>query len=143
MDDQRFVKRVAQLPARVERRAGILIGVLDPRAHGVVALDPAACDPAALEQDLAGAWLVDAHDRLSERGLPAPGLPDEAEDLAAREGEAHAIDRLQARLHAAERAQDWKLLAEVADLQDRRFGLSHGSVLPDCGRREDGPVLHR
>src|SRR5262249_15153306 len=52
----------------------------------------------AVEPDGAGddapRWLDQPHDRLRDRRLAAAALPDDAQRLAARDAEAHAVDRL-------------------------------------------------
>src|SRR5262249_16007211 len=68
--------------------------------------------------DLSRGRLDEPQDAASRRGLAATRFPNEAERLARREVEAHAIDRMDALHLALEQSPlDGELLHEVADLE--------------------------
>ena len=66
----------------------------------------AALDPAGGRRD-------EAHDRVAGDGFARAGLSDDAEGLAAFEGEAHAVHR------AIDAAAGMKIGAEVGDGEER------------------------
>ena len=79
VDHQRLVQRAADLPARIERRARVLIGVLQAAAHRAPLRPAPGGRSAALEPDLARGRRVDAHDGLAERGLAAAAFAHQPE----------------------------------------------------------------
>jgi hypothetical protein len=96
MEDDATLHRVRDAVRRVERAVGILedhrhvAGVgeaLAARAH--------RAHRTPLEEDLAGARLVDARDQAGDRALAAPALADERHDLAAADLEADVVDRVE------------------------------------------------
>jgi hypothetical protein len=110
--------------ARVERGEGVLEDHLHPASQLADASLAALGDVLAVKEDPAGGRLVEAQDRAADGRLPAPGLADEAERLAALDLQRDVINRLDVADMAVE--QDPALDREV-DLQ----------VL----ERNQGPVL--
>ena len=119
VDLEGLVQRVDDLPARIERRAGVLIDVLKILGDlPALALGQPA-DLTAQEADLAGRRRIDAHHRLAEGGFAAAALADEPEALAARDAEADAVDRHDPRRRGA--AEDPALA--------QREALAHADAL--------------
>src|ERR687892_161629 len=77
VDLQRLVQQVDDLPARVERRAGVLVDVLEVFGDRAALARGQAPDLAAGEADVAGGRGVDAHHRLAERPLAPTAFADE------------------------------------------------------------------
>ncbi len=80
------------------------------------AVRAAPADRVAVDHDLAGRRVLEAHDDPEHRRLAAAALPGEGDDLARRDQEGHAAERLD--LAALAVAED---LPDVADV-DRRGG---------------------
>ncbi|ELZ80681.1 hypothetical protein C454_10261 [Haloferax gibbonsii ATCC 33959] len=124
---QRFGDDVADGHSRVETGKRVLeddLGVPAERLEFVVVhLE----DVRPVEGDRAAGRLAQSEQRLAGRGLPAPGLADEAERLAAFDLEGDAVDGLHARRVAPEEAVDERVLLEVVLLEvpNREERLSH------------------
>src|SRR4051794_24521827 len=82
VDDEALVKNAADAPPRVERRAGVLVDVLDrlPSCPRLLRRHPA--HDAAVKPDLAGGLALDAEQRPPECRLPAAGFADEPEGFS-------------------------------------------------------------
>src|SRR5262249_22320907 len=101
-----------------------------PHGAQVLALEPD--EFASLELHRTFGRRLELHDRATERGLPATGLPHDAERFAAVEMQRHAVDRV----HDADRARHEpaaaahrEVLEQVRDLEDRRtVRLAHDSA---------------
>src|SRR5262249_21029012 len=91
VDFQGLVQRVDDLPARVQRPAGVLVHVLQVFRDSTALAPRQLSDLATGEAEVARARRVDAHHGLAERRLPATGLADEAERLARPHRERHAV----------------------------------------------------
>jgi hypothetical protein len=82
---------------------------------------------AAGDGDLAGGRLLEADEHPRDRRLPGPGLTDDRERLASRDGEAHTVDGPRGGSVADE------LHPEIGDIEKRRRGIcrecegGHGS----------------
>ena len=80
--------------ARIQARIGILEHQLDIAAHRTALPRAQRGDIATLEEDYAAGRFEQAADHLADRGLAAAGFSDQAEGLAAANGEAHVVYRL-------------------------------------------------
>src|SRR5262249_35995009 len=106
-------------PPRIERRARILVDVLQilrdrsPLAPG----QPA--DLASGKANVARGRRVDAHDRLAERRLAAAALADEPQRLARRDGQRHAVHRPQPADAATEGVAHREVPDEIDELEQR------------------------
>ena len=93
VDHQRLVQRAADLPARIERGARVLVDVLQAAGARRAARAGARPSISLPSNRISPARrLVDAHDRLAERGLAAAALADEPERLARPHVERDAVD---------------------------------------------------
>ncbi len=99
-------------------------------------------DRAPVDGDLARRRRDEPEQDLAERGLAAARLPDEAQGLAAKHVEAHAVDGLDGAdlAHAEETTADLEVLDEVLDL-DQHARLVIGARCTVVADRR-GP-LHR
>ncbi len=113
VDDQRLAQDVADRPARVQRRIGVLEHDLELRAQ--LARGHRSDRPAA-KRDLARGRRDEIEHQACDRALAAAGFTGEAEDLVGADIEADAVDRLD-RLLRGERPEgsraDGKMQADV------------------------------
>ena len=128
VDDQRLVQQRADLPARVERGARVLVDVLQILGDGAPRAAGQPADLAAGEADLARGRRVDAHHRLAQRGLPAAALAHQPEGLARAHLQGHAVDGAQPADAPAERAAHREVALEVDQLQQRLGERAHLST---------------
>ena len=122
VDARRLSDQLAHAHAGVEGGERVLEDHLPVEARGRAG--------AAFVQDLSARGLHEPCDHAAERGLPAAGFAHDAQHLAAREREAHAIDGAdgagaRGEAHGGERAgEDARLpaedLGEVLRFQKRR-----------------------
>src|SRR5262249_44328943 len=100
----------------------------------------------ALEEDVAAGRLEQPQDRAAERGLAAAGLADEADRLAAPDGEVDAVDGLDVRDRLAHHAfLDREVLLDAARLDEDvaasvRAHVAGTAVPVEVSRR---PCSHR
>ena len=128
---QRLGEGVPDALARVERREGVLEHDLDD-ASGPRIARPDAGAVAVLEVDGAARHLLEAGDAPPERRLAGAGFTDQADRLAAPDGERHAA---QGRDGAA--LADPERLVHVVDCGDRLFHHL------DAGRADGDLADHR
>ena len=122
VDDQRLAQDVEHRHPRAQRSERILEDVLHaaPEAHQGLGAGAHDVDhrAAVVEQHLAAVGLERAHDHLGQRGLAATALADEAEAFAARDGEAHVVDRPEGRPLALAEESAAALLERLGDAAD-------------------------
>jgi hypothetical protein len=129
VDLERLVEQPPDLPARVERCAGILVHVLKMPGDCSPLAPSQPADLPSPEADLARRRAVDAHHRLAERRLAASALADEAERLARPHRERHAVHRPDRARAKAERVPDREMPREVHHLEQRRRArLAHAAL---------------
>jgi len=109
---------------------------LNPLPESEERLPIRARDVLAAEENLTRGRPDQTDERFRDRALAATTLPDEAEDFAFLDGEAHSIDRVDYRLPAAEQAlheplENREVHAKVAHVQE---GLAHGTYLVQVAR---------
>ncbi len=116
---KRLTDDVGHRHARVERRVRVL------EDHGgfgaVLAQVLLGADGLAVVDDLAVGGLVEVQDRTANGGLAAARLADQAERLAALNGKADVVNRLQGR-GLEEARVDGEILLEVTDVDQRGLG---------------------
>src|ERR1051326_5991897 len=95
MDDQRFGQASSNAPLRVERGTRILVAILQSTAKVTTFARTDPADVMIFEQNGAVCRRVNAGVRLTQCGLAATGLADDAQNFAAHDGKRHAIDRAQ------------------------------------------------
>ena len=88
--------------SRVQRAVGVLEDHLEPAPDLPQLALGQRGEVAALEDDLARGRLLELEDAPAGGRLAAAGLPDQAQGLAAADGEAHAVHRLDHGRRAAE-----------------------------------------
>ena len=119
MHVKRLTDDVRHRHARVERRVRVL------EDHGglgaVLAQVLLGADGLAVVDDLAVGGLVEVQDRTANGGLAAARLADQAERLAALNGKADVVNRLQGR-GLEEARVDGEILLEVTDVDQRGLG---------------------
>src|SRR5262249_53817739 len=130
VDAQGLVQRVHDLPARIERRAGILVDVLEVFRHRAALATREAADLAPGEADVARRRRIDAHHGLAESRLAAAALADEAERLAGRHRQRDAVHRAQRADASPEGIAHGKVTDEIDDLEQRR---AHASTAAATG----------
>src|SRR5262249_27095048 len=94
--DERLADDRAHGHSRVQRCERVLEDDLHVAAQALKLAAIERGDVLALEPDLSRGRLDEPQDAASRRGLAATRFPNEAERLARREVEAHAIDRMDA-----------------------------------------------
>ena len=94
MDTERLADDVANGHSRIEGRVRILEDDLNVPPDGSHCLALESGDVATVEDDPSVGGLDQLDDRPAERRLAAPGLADDAERLAASNGEVDTGDRL-------------------------------------------------
>src|SRR3954453_12105477 len=110
--------------ARVQRRVRILEDHLHLTAQRTEVALRQVRDVAAVEDDLPGRRLEQAHDQPRRRRLPPPGLADDAEGLPLVDVERHVLDRVHDRVRAREHALlHGEVLRQVLELDERRAGV--------------------
>src|SRR5947207_10001297 len=114
--------------ARVQRRERILEDHLHPPAQRPQLVLAERGDVAPVEHDAAARRLVEAQDRAAERGLPATGLANQAEGLAAPDRERDPVDRLDVAHMAVEdeAALDREPHPDVLELDQRPAAAAAG-----------------
>ncbi len=124
---QRFADDVLHDPARVQAGVRILEDHLDtPAQLAAVGGLERGVGVLAVEGEAAAGRPVQAHQQLGHRALAAAGLADQGQRLAARDVEAHAVDRVEqlARLALDHPVQpgrrDVEGLGQVVRLHQRR-----------------------
>src|SRR5262249_4068899 len=118
VDLQRLVQRVDDLPARVERCAGVLVHILEISGDRPALTRGQATDLPAGEADVAGRRAMDAHDGLAQRRLAAAALADEAQGLSRPHGERHAVDGTEPAGASAEGVTDREVPREIDELEE-------------------------
>src|SRR5262249_56963279 len=114
MHAQRFGDDVADRHPWIQRAVRILEDHLHPAADGAQLVGAELGEIAALEDDLARRRRLELQDAPSRRRLAATRFPDEAERLAARDAERHAVDRAhEAAAPAEEAGADLQAFDEV------------------------------
>lgn len=102
VDLQRFFQRIADPPPGIERRARILVHVLDVGAGNPGRARIEAGDRRAIQPDRAVGLADQAQKRLGEGRLAASGFADKSEHFAVFERQGDAVDRLDERLGPGE-----------------------------------------
>ena len=106
--------------ARIEGRVAVLKHHLHLPAHVAHGHGLAVADLVAVENDVAGVGLDEAHEQTRGSGFAAARFADDAERFAALEAEIHAIDGLNLRHGAIEDAAAHReIFAQARDLEDR------------------------
>ena len=107
------------------------------RRNGLSCCSRQRRDVGAVEQDPAAGRLDQPQERATDGRLAAARLADEAERLAATDGEADVVDRLHvADLAAQDAAHQREELAQVLDLDERVVTPLDASVMAR------GPIGH-
>ncbi len=133
----RHLERVGHVPGDGARRQEVelLEHHPDPRAHLAHAALGQARDDLAVDDDLAARHRLQRVDEPHERRLPGAGVADDAEDLAAADGQRDVVDRVHGTVALAEG------LAHVAQL-DRGLlvttRVAGTSVTSESSRRRPG-----
>src|SRR5258708_26288320 len=138
MDLQAFFQGTADAPPRIERRAGVLVDVLDPLARAASRFGRQAARRTAVEQDLAGALALQAEDGAAQGGLAAARLAHQRQDLAFPQVEADLPYRLYGRHRLAQKA-----LAAAQLHGDLMQGEDRRGVHAYCTQRTSAPVPER
>ncbi len=131
MRDQALGDDLADAHARVQRAHGVLEDHLHPAPQGVHVARAGLGDVGTGEADRAAGRLDEPQQRAAQRRLPAAGLANEPERLAAPDLEVDAVDRA----HVADRAPhhpapDGEVRLHAGGLQQR---LAHGATLRSAG----------
>ena len=132
VNDERLLDDRADAHPRIQRRVRILEDDLEVPARAAQFAGRELPDVQLLEPDLARRRLDQPQHAPPGRRLAAPGLADEAERLAGRDGEAHVVDGPHRRRLAEQRPARRKLLDEVLDLDERRHEVF---TVPACSGR--------
>ena len=131
MGDDRLGDGKADGEPGVERGERILEHVLDAAVQELCRTGRQPCDIVAFETDAAGDGLLEPDDAAARGGFPAAGLAHQPKRLARLDGEAHALDGMDARESAAKQAaRDVEAGNEILNLQ-HRLGISHDRILHD------------
>ena len=117
VDDERLLDCCLHGEARVERLVRVLVDQLHPPPQRAQRPRLQARDLAAVELDPAGDGLDQPQHRLRGGGLAAARLAHEREQLAAREREADALDRVDEALRLPRDAADEAAVEGIADDQ--------------------------
>ena len=124
---QRLADDVARRHARIERGERVLEDDLHPPPVGAQLDLAEPRDVLAVERDAAGGRLDQPQHGAAHRRLAAARFADQAERLARRDREAHAVDREDVAGGAPKQSLlDGKVLLEVLHLQHRRNGRGAG-----------------
>ena len=124
----------------IERAVRVLEDDLHLATHLAQLLGLQRVQVHAVEPDRAAGRVAQPDHRAPDRALPAPGLADEAQRLAAANLDGHAVDRLDGALGGLEDAgTDREVDLEVVDLDDvGRVVWSDGRVSAHGG----GQLIH-
>src|SRR5262249_50503453 len=120
VDHQGLVERATDLPARIERGAGVLVDVLQIAGDIAALARGQPPDLAPVEADRPRRRRVDAHHGLAQRRLPAPALADEPDRLARPHRERHTVDGPHPVGAPPERVAHGEMPRESLDLEERR-----------------------
>ena len=121
VDLQAFFQGAADAPPGIERRAGILVDVLDHLARAARRFRRQAAYRTAVEQDLAGALALQAKDGAAESGLAAAQFAHQRQDLAFPKFQADFPYRLHRRRRLAQKAlAAAQLHGDLMQGEDRR-----------------------
>ena len=129
MDGERLAEDLAHAHARVERAVGVLKDHLDAAVVAAELGPRQRADVEAVEADLALVGLDQPHQAAGERGLAAARFADDAERLAARDCEAHAVQRMHDRNRLAG--------------EPPRQALAHAEMLDEAGHLQEGRSRRR
>ncbi len=127
---ERLGNDVAHLHARIERSVGILVDHLHMPAEAAQLASIVMGDVLALVDDAPAGGRDHAQDSQAGRRLAATALPHQAERLAAAQGKAHAVDRLDGPHLAPDEvaAQDGEVHGEILDVQDPVVAVIDGRL---------------
>ena len=127
VDDHRLAHDLAGRHARVQRGVGILVDHLHAPPVGQHGGTVEMGDVLAVDPDGAAGGLQQFQQRAAHRRLAAAAFADQAQRLAAPDGERHTVDGIDMARNTAEHALvDRKVLLEVADLEE---SLGHAAPL--------------
>ena len=130
VDRERLGDDRADAEARVERGVRVLEDDLHLAAHRLQLGALRVGDLLAVELDRARGRVEEPDHEAGDRALPAAGLADEAEGLAAAELERDAVDRLHRAdlLLEDDAARDREVLDEVVDLEEGGFAAHDACI---------------
>jgi len=92
MNTQRLIEGVTNAPPRIERRARILVHVLDRGSRSPGLLDRQTRHHLPVQQNRSRRFANESENRFGESCLSTTRLPNQSKRLTGLERQAHAID---------------------------------------------------